>query len=86
MLLGRRINKIPIQKAHSEALGDIEGGHEYTAAWSHPSGQRVNTDCNPTAKAEPEWFLTSVCVCVCVCVCVVGLALAGKGQGMAQIR
>lgn len=64
MLLGRRISKIPIQKAHSEALGDIEGGHEYTAAWSHPSGQRVNTDCNPTAKAEPEWFLTSVCVCV----------------------
>lgn len=58
----------------------IEGLHEYTAARSHPSGHKVNTDCNPTAKAEPGWLR------VCVCVCVVGLALAGKGQGMAQIR
>ena len=28
----------------------IEGDHEYTAAKSHPSGNKVNTDSDPAAK------------------------------------
>lgn len=39
----------------------IEGDHEYTAAQSHPSGHKVNTDLNPTAKRNQGEFCVHVC-------------------------
>lgn len=42
----------------------IDGDHEYTAARSHPSEHKVNTDRNPIAKAEQGRFSMRVCVCV----------------------
>lgn len=39
----------------------IGAAHEYTAAKSRPSGRKVNTGHNPTAKPNRG----GVCVCVC---------------------
>lgn len=42
----------------------IDRDHEYTAAKSHPSGQKVNTDCDPAAKLNQNTVYVYLCMVV----------------------